>query len=69
MTGSNDIVAQEAAAWLARTDRPDFTDWEGFLHWLEADPAHAEAYDRAALESLRPSLALTRFRASGLRRG
>lgn len=52
MTGSKDIIEQQAAAWLALTEQADFTDWEGFLDWLEADPAHADAYDCAALEDL-----------------
>lgn len=36
---------EEALGWVIRTRDPDFGDWEGFTLWLEADPAHARAYD------------------------
>lgn len=36
---------EEALGWVIRTRDPDFTDWDGFTAWLEADPAHASAYD------------------------
>ena len=45
MTHDNQILEQ-AAIWAVRTGEPDFVDWDGFIEWLEADPAHAEAYDR-----------------------
>lgn len=38
-------LGDEAAAWAARTGDPGFVDWDAFLIWLEADPAHARAYD------------------------
>lgn len=37
----------EACAWAARLGGDD-ADWDGFTRWLEADPAHAAAYDRIA---------------------
>ena len=37
----------EAAMWAVRTSEPDFADWAAFTDWLEASPAHAEAYDHA----------------------
>lgn len=33
--------------WAVRTSEPDFADWAAFTDWLEASPAHAEAYDHA----------------------
>lgn len=36
---------EEALGWVIRTRDPDFADWEAFTLWLEADPAHARAYD------------------------
>ncbi len=40
-------MTDEAIAWAVRTGDPSFEDWDGFTAWLEADPAHARAYDRA----------------------
>lgn len=34
-----------ALHWAIRTREPDFADWDGFTAWLEADAAHAAAYD------------------------
>lgn len=39
-------MLDEAAGWAARTGDPHFADWDGFTAWLEADPDHAQAYDR-----------------------
>lgn len=38
-------IREQAIAWAAATRDPDFADWDGFTAWLEADPAHAHAYD------------------------
>ncbi|MGF7151118.1 transmembrane sensor [Sphingomonas zeicaulis] len=40
--------AEGAIDWLIRQRDPTFDDWIGFTAWLEADPAHAHAYDRLA---------------------
>jgi transmembrane sensor len=48
MSGTKTIPApihEQAIAWAAATRDPDFADWDGFTAWLEADPAHARAYD------------------------
>lgn len=34
-----------ALTWAIATRAPEFADWDGFAAWLEADPAHAGAYD------------------------
>jgi transmembrane sensor len=33
-----------ALDWVLRTRDPEFTEWEAFTSWLEADPAHGERY-------------------------
>ncbi|MBA4010123.1 MAG: Fe2+-dicitrate sensor protein [Erythrobacter sp.] len=38
-------IRDAALAWAMATRAPDFADWDGFAAWLEADPAHAGAYD------------------------
>ena len=40
MTQHPDHLLDAAAGWLARTNDPEFADWDGFMAWLEADPAH-----------------------------
>ena len=39
------MLNEEALAWVIRTRDPDFIDWDAFTTWLEADAAHASAYD------------------------
>lgn len=43
-----DHIRAEALAWAVRTGDPAFAEWDAFTLWLEADPAHALAYDRVA---------------------
>lgn len=38
-------IRDAALGWAMATRDPEFADWDGFTVWLEADPAHAEAYD------------------------
>lgn len=45
---ADDQIRQEALAWAVQTGDPAFADWESFTAWLEAAPAHAEAYDAVA---------------------
>lgn len=42
---SDMTIREEALDWAVRAGDPAFTDWEAFTLWLEADPAHAHAYD------------------------
>ena len=44
----DDTIREQALAWAVRTGDPAFDDWDGFTDWLEADPAHAAAYDAIA---------------------
>lgn len=41
------MIDEQALDWVIRTRDPDFSDWEAFTLWLEADPVHAQAYDTA----------------------
>lgn len=41
-------ITEEAVSWLDALKR-DAADWDGFTRWLEADPAHRDAYDSVAL--------------------
>lgn len=45
----DETIRDQAAAWAVRAGDPAFEDWDGFTAWLEADPAHARAYDEVML--------------------
>lgn len=49
---SDETIRAQALDWAVRAGDPAFTDWDAFVVWLEADPAHARAYDavRVAVE-------------------
>ena len=49
LTRMNDQIADQAVMWLQRQDAMAAADWCQFVEWLEADPRHAEAYDRLAM--------------------
>jgi transmembrane sensor len=49
LTRINQQIADQAATWLQRQDAMAAADWHSFVEWLEADPRHAEAYDRLAM--------------------
>ncbi|KQM13374.1 FecR family protein [Novosphingobium sp. Leaf2] len=38
-------IREQALDWAVRAGDPAFADWEAFMLWLEADPAHARAYE------------------------
>ncbi|WP_380780075.1 FecR family protein [Sphingomonas sp. R86520] len=40
-----DGAAAQAVAWHLRLPGAGAADWQAFTLWLEADPAHADAYD------------------------
>jgi transmembrane sensor len=42
---SESSISQQAVDWSLRVVEPDFADWDAFTTWLEADPAHGEAYE------------------------
>lgn len=45
----DDPAFAEALDWALRIADPDFAAWESHIAWLEADPAHATAFDAASL--------------------
>ncbi len=47
-----------AIDWALRMADPARADWDAFTDWLEADPGHAERYDRAAMTLLDAEQAL-----------
>jgi transmembrane sensor len=51
---TDEAVLDAAIAWRVRLAAPAASDaeWAGFTEWLEADPAHGQAYDRVALADL-----------------
>lgn len=73
---SEDVMSDEAIDWAVRVSEPAFEDWEAFTMWLEADPAHGEAYEAALAASeaadpvlaSRPAVAQTRMARTPSRR-
>ena len=53
----DDGVREEARLWAIRLRDPAFAGWDAFTAWLEADPAHNDAYE-AALDEMNDSDAL-----------
>jgi transmembrane sensor len=49
LTRIADQIADQAIAWHLGQDGMDASAWHRFVEWLEADPRHAEAYDRITL--------------------
>ncbi|MDO7843803.1 FecR family protein [Sphingomonas immobilis] len=45
----NAAILREAIAWHVRLPELDGDGWDRFTLWLEADPAHADIYDRVSL--------------------
>ncbi len=48
MSQTEDKKREEAAAWFVNLRDPATADWEGFMAWLEADPAHNDLYEAVA---------------------
>ncbi|MBC2776645.1 FecR family protein [Parasphingopyxis marina] len=44
-----DQAESDAITWIIRMRDPAFSEWDGFTLWLEADPRHADIYDRLSL--------------------
>jgi len=57
----DETIREQAALWAVRTGDPAFDDWEDFTVWLEADPAHARAYDQVTAAVLDAAEALPRL--------
>jgi len=61
VTGIGDDIVDQAIAWHIRQDEMSALDWHDFVIWLEADAAHALAFDRVSLDqsslSAQPAIA------------
>jgi transmembrane sensor len=77
MTQSQTEIHARALDWVVRMRDADFDRWEEFADWLGAQPSHAEAYQRLAIEDQDLDLLLPpkvlyqpapEFRARGWRR-
>ena len=49
MSGETADIVDQAIAWHLRQSEMAEDDWHAFIAWLEADSAHARAYDRIVL--------------------
>ena len=49
-TPEQDDIVGQAIAWHLRLDDASPDAWRAFVLWLEASPAHAQAYDRLTLD-------------------
>jgi transmembrane sensor len=49
MATDNISIDEQAIAWTIRARDPDFDDWDALTAWLEADAAHAQAFDRTTM--------------------
>lgn len=49
MTAADRTIDAIALDWARRIHDPGFVDWDAHLAWLEADPAHAAAFDDAVI--------------------
>ena len=49
MSHSEDLKRAEAVDWFLRLRDPATADWDGFMDWLERDPAHNAIYETLAL--------------------
>lgn len=51
MTDTGEQIRLQAIDWAIATQDADFSGWDGFVRWLEADPRHTTAYDEALAAS------------------
>jgi transmembrane sensor len=45
------VIVDQAIDWHMRQPAMTNDDWQDFILWLEAEPAHAAAFDRVALDA------------------
>jgi transmembrane sensor len=50
VTGIGYDIVDQAIGWHLRQNEMSAHDWHDFVAWLEADAAHAEAFDRVSLD-------------------
>ena len=51
MSTTLEMAMDEAIAWHLGLEQAGADEWHNFVRWLEADPAHSDAYDRVVMES------------------
>lgn len=51
MADNASTISEQAIDWVLRQPDMDDAAWHAFVTWLEADPAHAKAFDRLALDA------------------
>ena len=57
MATEEKLVGEQAIAWTIRVRDSAFEDWDALTTWLEADMAHAQAFERMTmLDELLPEL-------------
>ncbi len=68
---AHSAIIDQAIDWHMQQSTMTTADWQAFILWLEADPAHAAAFDRVALDdsyvAQRPDLLPPPVRATVLR--
>jgi len=47
MSAIDSEIREAGRLWAVRVQDPAFADWDGYTAWLEADPAHLDAYEAA----------------------
>lgn len=54
MSLTSSRAPEDANTWVVRVSDPEFADWDAFEAWLDADPAHRDAFVRtmAAVEDV-----------------
>jgi transmembrane sensor len=50
VTSATARIVEQAIGWHIRRAELTAADWHDFVSWLEADPAHAAAFDRVVLD-------------------
>lgn len=54
---TRDRIEAEALDWTIRVQRSDFADWDALTDWIDADPRHADRFNRlSSKESLATDL-------------
>jgi transmembrane sensor len=50
VTNAAEDIVDQAIAWHLRLDEASIEQWHEFTAWLEADPAHRDAYDQIVID-------------------
>ena len=44
------MVEAQALSWVIRMQRADFAEWDALTDWMDADPRHADSFNRLSLQ-------------------